>query len=60
MFDEVIQLLESLSSEEKLFTASAKVYSQMYKALQKEGFTKDEAMKIISSHSPMPGGKGPG
>lgn len=51
MFDQVKTILNSILDDKSLLQLSAKIHRQMFESLVEEGFTEEQAMQIVCSHS---------
>lgn len=51
MFDQVKTILNSILEDKDLLQLSAKIHRRMFDDLVKEGFTEEQAMQIVCSHS---------
>lgn len=49
MLDEVIEFMETLEADDRLFEVMARIIKKFHNALVKEGFTDDQATRIIAS-----------
>ena len=58
MFDSVKKIFAVLAEDKDLFTSTAKIYYNMYQSLIEVGFTEDQAIKIVCSHSVLPTNSG--
>lgn len=58
MFESVKKIFNILIQDKELFTSTAKIYRNMYEALITEGFSDDQAIKIVCSHSVLPTSQG--
>lgn len=54
MFNQITRILESMADDKKLLTATASVYYNMFRSLVDVGFTEDQAIRIVCSHSVLP------
>jgi len=57
MFQQVKKIFGVLAEDTELFAITAKIYYNMYQAMIGVGFTDDQAMKIVCSHSVVPNSK---
>lgn len=56
MFNQITRILESMAGDKKLLAATASVYYNMFRSLVDAGFTEDQAIRIVCSHSVLPSG----
>lgn len=54
MFESIKKIFRALIEDKELFESTAKIYAAMYRSLLAEGFTEDQAIKIVCSHSVLP------
>ena len=52
MIEEVVEMVEEVLKQDKLFELGAKIYKKSVDALIEQGFTRDEAMRIIIAQGP--------
>ena len=54
MFEQIKRIFKVLSDDKELFTTTSKIYYNMYQSLVEVGFTEEQAIKIVCSHSVLP------
>lgn len=52
MFDELFMILKAVEENDELFTRLAKIIRKAVDALVAEGFSRDEAMALLSNFKP--------
>jgi len=53
MIEQLTELVELLTKDDKLFRGIAKMTKKYYDILVEEGFTEEQAIKIVANHSPV-------
>lgn len=48
MFDQLVQMMEAALGRDDLFALSAKIMKKMFDALVAEGFSEEQAVKIVA------------
>ena len=51
MIEQVNEFLEAIIADENIFHNTAKMMRKLYKALLAEGFTEEQATKIVANYS---------
>lgn len=54
MFEQMLLVLKSLSSNEEIFSNLAKIYYQFYVQLIAQGFTEEQAVQIVCASGIVP------
>lgn len=54
MFDEITKVMKLMVNDKELMKTTASLYRNFYEALFEAGFTEEQAMQIVCSHSVLP------
>lgn len=53
MYNELSEMIESILKNDELFSLGAKLIKKSVDALVGQGFTREEAIKIVSAQGPL-------